>query len=391
MTALARLTEAGFEVEVRQQHLLVHSIPYVTSTRRVERGTLICTYMENAGAELPPDNHQVWWTGEYPCFSSGSPIVQIENENGERELFPGCFIRHRFSNKPEGVPGFADHYSKVVHYVSLLQNQAKALDSAMDARTRRSIPQEPRHSPFWYDDTASARAEIQLTSSRLTLGAIAIIGLGGTGSYILDQIAKTPVSVIHLYDGDVFLQHNAFRSPGAATLEELAEQMPKVEYFGKKYSAMHRGVVRHPYYIDGSNVNELDQIDFAFICVDQGGVRAMLMNHLRNIGVPFIDVGMNLRMVLSNSSLVGSCRSTLSTPQRSDHLDQYAPVDLDEEDALYRQNVQVADMNALNAQLAVMQWKQYFGFYQDDFHVHNLTFAVNSMSLVRDAIGKSGT
>src|SRR5258706_15320911 len=115
----------------------------------------------------------------------------------------------------------------------------------------------------------------------------------------------------------------------------------------------------------------------------------MLMNHLRSRGIPFIDVGMNLRMVLSNSSLVGSCRSTLSTPQRSDHLAQYAPVDIDDEDALYRQNIQVADMNALNAQLAVMQWKQYFGFYQDDFHVHNLTFAVNSMSLVRDAIGKT--
>ncbi len=387
MTALARLIEEGFEVQIRQQHLLLHSVPYVTSTCRVDRGTLVCTYVENAGAVLPPDNHQVWWTGEYPCFANGKPIIQIENENGERELFPGCSIRHRFSNKPEG--GFSDHYSKMVHYVNLLQNQAKVLDSGADARTRRSVPQETRLSPFCYDDSASARAEIQMTSSRLTLDAIAIIGLGGTGSYILDQVAKTPVSAIHLYDGDVFLQHNAFRAPGAATLEELAEQMLKVEYFGRKYAAMHRGIMRHPYYIDSSNVTELDHLDFAFICVDQGSVRAMLMNHLRSRGIPFIDVGMNLRMVLSNSSLVGSCRSTLSTPQRSDHLAQYAPVDIDDEDALYRQNIQVADMNALNAQLAVMQWKQYFGFYQDDFHVHNLTFAVNSMSLVRDAIGKT--
>lgn len=389
MSALARLIEAGFEVEVRQQHLLLHSVPYVTSACGMERGTLICPYVENAGTVLPPDSHQVWWTGEYPCFADGRRIGQIENENSLRELFPGCLIRHRFSNKPDG--GFADHYSQLVHYVNIIQDQAKVLDSDLDARTRRRIPQEVRDSPFCYADSASARAEIQVTSSRLTLDAVAIIGLGGTGSYILDQVAKTPVSAIHIYDGDVFLQHNAFRAPGAATVEELAEQMPKVEYFGRKYGAMHRGIVRHPYYIDSANVSELVHLNFAFICVDQGSVRGMLMNHLRSLQIPFVDVGMNLRMVHASSTLVGSCRSTLSTPQRNDHLSQYAPVDTDEEDALYQQNIQIADMNALNAQLAIMQWKQYFGFYQDDFHVHNLTFAVNSMSLVRDATGKTAS
>ncbi|WP_318271316.1 ThiF family adenylyltransferase [Sphingobacterium cellulitidis] len=40
---------------------------------------------------------------------------------------------------------------------------------------------------------------------------IAIIGLGGTGAYILDMVAKTPVKEIHLFDGDSFDQHNAFR------------------------------------------------------------------------------------------------------------------------------------------------------------------------------------
>jgi hypothetical protein len=37
-------------------------------------------------------------------------------------------------------------------------------------------------------------------------------GLGGTGSYILDLVSKTPVNEILLFDSDDFLQHNAFRS-----------------------------------------------------------------------------------------------------------------------------------------------------------------------------------
>ena len=53
------------------------------------------------------------------------------------------------------------------------------------------------------------------------------MGLGGTGSYVLDLVAKTPVWEIHLFDGDAFLQHNAFRSPGAPSLDELEAQPPK--------------------------------------------------------------------------------------------------------------------------------------------------------------------
>ena len=67
---------------------------------------------------------------------------------------------------------------------------------------------------------------------------MAIVGLGGTGSYILDFLAKTPVQHIHLFDGDRFLQHNAFRSPGAPSLEELQEELSKVGWFQRIYSRM---------------------------------------------------------------------------------------------------------------------------------------------------------
>ena len=78
---------------------------------------------------------------------------------------------------------------------------------------------EQPETPFNYIDTASSRAEIDVVTAKLAkLKRIAIVGLGGTGSYVLDLVAKTPVWEIHLYDGDAFLQHNAFRSPGAPTL-----------------------------------------------------------------------------------------------------------------------------------------------------------------------------
>mgnify|MGYP001170079713 CR=1 FL=1 len=68
---------------------------------------------------------------------------------------------------------------------------------------------------------------------------------------------------------------------------------------------------------------------------------------------------------------------------------QPPPPELDDEedDAIYRQNIQIADMNALNAQLAVMLWKQYCGFYQADFDTRNVVFSVNMNSLARTAGG----
>lgn len=40
----------------------------------------------------------------------------------------------------------------------------------------------------------------------------------------------------------------------------------------------------------------------------------------------------------------------------------------EDEDELYRSNIQVADLNALNAALAVIRWKKHIGYYQDTTH-----------------------
>lgn len=380
-----RLRDEGYEVEIRQQHLLIHRIPYVTASGVLKHGTLVCTYVESAGDLLPPDNHQVWFTGEYPCFADGRPIGALLNENTTQELFTGCVIHHRFSNKPFGCNAFTEHHTKMVHYITILSDQAKAIDPNAEARTGRVIEATEEQSVFKYADTASVRAEISMTSARLALKKLAIIGLGGTGAYVMDQVAKTHVEEIHLYDGDEFLQHNAFRSPGAATVEELKERMAKVDYYQRRYETMRRGIVPHPCRITPENVHELKDFDFVFVCVDSGTARALICDYLQRNDVNFIDVGMSVEIVKDTGSLIGTCRVTLSTSSQKEHLQKYVPMmDEEDEEAVYRQNIQIADMNALNAMLAVIKWKQVYGFYQDDMQSHNMTFALSAPSLIRD-------
>src|SRR5437868_4067332 len=115
-------------------------------------------------------------------------------------------------------------------------------------------------SVFHYADNSVARAGLVEFMRRLELEKLAIIGLGGTGSYILDHVAKTPVKEIHLFDDDVLLNHNAFRAPGAPTLDELRKPPLKVDYFSAIYGRMHRGIRPHPEFITDKNLGLLDGI-----------------------------------------------------------------------------------------------------------------------------------
>ena len=114
---------------------------------------------------------------------------------------------------------------------------------------------------------ASSRAGVDTSVFRAL--SIGIVGLGGTGVYVLDLVAKTPVGEIGCYDGDVLLQHNAFRAPGVITLEDLEAAPNKAEYWTTVYRRFRRGLTSHPYRIDEDNVGELSQHDFVFVCVDE--------------------------------------------------------------------------------------------------------------------------
>ena len=376
---------------MHQQHLLVHSVPYVTADGAVALGTLVCKYVEDAGAVLPPtapgDDHQVWWMGAFPCRADVTFITDLvaDTQAHQIHVFEGCVAQHRFSNKPDvwSASGFPDHYEKVTHYVAVIQSQARAIDEGADARTRRIVEPRESDSVFRYADTASVRAEIVTTAAKLKLRKVAIVGLGGTGAYVLDQLAKTPVWEIHLFDGDVFKQHNAFRAPGAATKEELRQRLKKVDYFLQRYDPMRRGIVPHPYYLDSGNVSELAGFDFVFVCVDRGLARKAICEYLVALETPFIDVGMDVVMDSTSLELDATCRVTAVTKKKNDHLARTLPMDNDDGDALYRQNIQVADLNALNAQLAVIKWKQLFGFYEDVAMSHHTSYTVATQSLTR--------
>jgi hypothetical protein len=371
---LKRLRDEGYEVEVRANYLLVHSVPYVNAQKQVVLGTLVSELTLAGDVAVQPSTHVIHFAGSHPCAKDGAPIIQISHASATQQLAQNLIVQHSFSNKPPN--GYANYYEKMTRYIEIISAPARALDPQANARTFKLIESSDENSVFHYFDTASSRAGIMAISAKLAPLRIAIVGLGGTGSYVLDLVAKTSVREIHLFDDDLYLQHNAFRAPGAASLEDLRRQLPKVQYLHDLYAKMRSGIIPHPVRIDEANVNLLHGFDFVFVCVDKGSVRKIILDTLCTQGTSFVDVGMGVEMT-AEGKLWSICRITAGTKGKIDHVDARVPMADTDLDAAYTQNIQIADLNALNAAMAVIKWKKIVGAYEDADQEHHSTYSTN--------------
>jgi hypothetical protein len=377
---LKKLQDQGYDIEVRSGYLIIRSVPYATAAKTVALGTVVTDLVLNGDITQRPGDHQVWFAGKAPCHATGQPITALSLQPCKQVLCDGVEVDFRFSAKAD----YPDYHAKVSQYIEILSHPAQALDSSITARIFRPIEAAEEDSVFHYTDSSSSRAGIASVAAKLAMNRVAIVGLGGTGAYVLDLVAKTLVREIHLFDGDKYLQHNAFRSPGAASLEDLRKNYTKVKYYAEMYSGMRRGIVAHPEFITDQAIGNLAGFDFVFVCVDRPAVRKLISEFLGMQKTPFIDVGMELELIEDQSSLVGACRATLSTPTKQDHFPRHVSLGGTPADDLYGSNIQVADMNALNAAMAVVKWKKFCGFYQDCYREHQSVYAINAHQLTRD-------
>jgi hypothetical protein len=377
---LCRLRDGGYHVEVHPDppHLLVRDVPYVTTSRKVERGVLVSSLALNGDETVRPDTHVVMFQGDVPCDQHGTPLTKIINSSTHQVLAPGLEIDHTFSSKPP--EGYPDYHAKLTAYIDILVGPAQALDPTATAKTYPVLVDHEPSSRFRYFDTASSRAGIGEATAKLAGPRIGIVGLGGTGSYVLDAMAKTPVAEIHIYDDDLMHQHSAFRAPGAVPIDKM--NMLKVDYFGDIYDQLHRGIARHPVLIDETNVSELGQLDFVFVCIDDSDARSVVVEFLGQTDVPFIDVGMGVEV--RNGSLSGIVRITASTPTDRVTPRKFMPVKNAAVDNDYVHNIQVAELNMLNAAMAVIRWKKWLGFYVDHEGEHHSSYTIDGNRVINE-------
>lgn len=123
---------------------------------------------------------------------------------------------------------------------------------------------------------------------------VVVIGAGGTGSVVLQQLAHLGVRDITVIDPDVVEKTNLNRLVGACPSDVGT---PKVEVARRTVLAVNPKAVVHAVrgdVVDDSVANTLAAFDFAFLCTDSHASRAVVGQVAYQHLVPTIDMGVSI-------------------------------------------------------------------------------------------------
>lgn len=380
---LAKLVDKGYAVTFDSGWMIVRDIPYLDQHGVLHSGAIATKLVFVDATQVVQEDHTILFAGPHPCGLDGAPIPAIDAGVHALAVSDVCndvVIRRRFSNKPKSGK-FDSFFEKIESYVGIISGPA-AHKYGASPLTFKSVEDNPPSSVFKYQDSLTSKAEIADLSRKIEDDVIAIIGLGGSGAYALDYLVKTPAREIRGFDGDAFHVHNAFRSPGR--LEEAELGQPKAVVYQGRYSSFRSGLNLVSRYIDSEAGDAFDGVTFAFVCVDKGSSRSTIFDLLIARGIPFIDVGMGLKR--ADGPLKGMLRVTYYSPENARKVRDMGLAEMnDGPENLYRTNVQIAELNALNAALAVVRFKQLRGFYSETDALYHLLFDISDLKIVGEA------
>ena len=183
-----------------------------------------------------------------------------EKWDNEHDIGEGIIVRTRWSRKPkeQGRPRLYNNYfEKINTYAREVSFHAESKKPGILAVTKSGeSPKVDLGTPFHYFNTRSYQNGIKGIEDKIKDEKVAVIGVGGTGSYLVDVLAKTDIQELHLYDDDSIDPGSAFRLAGAVKINEL--NSPKVEWHKDRYSSIRaKGFYTHKEKIDNSNIEDL--------------------------------------------------------------------------------------------------------------------------------------
>ena len=195
---------------------------------------------------------------------------------------------------------------------------------------------------------------------------IAIVGVGGTGSHVLDYLSKTPVRSIDLFDGDVLLFKNTKRQPGCPVRVATGLEPNKAESYAQRYNAALRGwpdaptINAHGEFLDAGNVGRLADYTTVFLGIQNGTLRKLALDVCEKSDVLLINMGDSV-FARPDGSLDGAVSVTSFLPGKYHLAHEYVSLD---DSSPTTQDLQTIEINAMNAAMAVIRWKKELGIYQ---------------------------
>lgn len=353
------LDELGYYVDFVGGYLVIYGLPYLDQDAALQHGDWACP-VDLIGAVIDvPKHHQAWWRGSRP--HDGNKRQLLLGGGPDRvtvapDLITDCSFSFKLLNDNGEKREYLSFEEKARTYLDAITAPAMTAFPSATPLGGIAVKAAAQGSPLRFPDTMSARYHINDISALLRGKKVAIIGLGGTGAYILDFIARTHLEKIALFDDDKVHVHTIFRFPGfiPGAIGKL-----KVDGLAQQYGQWHAGVDPVPERITLENIERLAAFDFVFVSVDDGPARALIVEWLSPRGIPYVDCGMGLNRSITGLSgfvrITGTDRRAFETNVNS----AYLPTENAKEDE-YRKQGQITELNAFNAIMAVIRFKQHF-------------------------------
>ena len=377
---LSALAAAGYCLEIRGAYLIVKGIPYVSGDGRIQSADIvtnldICSAPDEVTTQ--PKDHTVWWTGEMPFTANGESMEAYLScgkwEQG-RDIGEGITVYMQWSRKvKEGGQKrrYRDYQEKIESYVEEVAGQAESKrPGVLEAAKKGGDPAVISSTRFVYIDTNAYRNGTKGIETRIDNEVVAVIGVGGTGSYLVDVLAKTNVKELHLFDDDVMENHNAFRVAGAARVGELGGAKSKVDWHAERYREVRtEGLHLHPEKIDEANSDVLRGFTTAFIAVDDLAVRRRIQKQCAKLGILHLSIGIGLEVEGENNDQIGGMvkvETNFEVGSGKHEVDGNLRGAGEEADDVYHSNIQTAELNMLGAALAIAEWKAIRGIYRNE-------------------------
>jgi hypothetical protein len=378
----------GYLLDFIGGYFVIYGLPYLNARGELVYGDWASPVdLSTDGSLDAPSNHQAWFRGGRPHDQNGRPL-RLGGGEDKVQVAEDFVADHSFSYKllddTGRVRAYRSFEEKVVTYLDTIT--APALAAFPDASPLQALERKATEqgTPLRLPDTLSSRYHMNDVSRLLVGKKVAIVGLGGTGSYILDFVARTHLAEIALFDDDTVHVHTLFRFPGY--IPRAAIGMLKVDALFMQYANWHGNIVAIPERVTNANIEKLRNVDFVFLALDDGPSRILIADWLSANGIPFVDCGMGLNRVAEGLNgvvrVTGTDRAAFEATAKTRFLPGGDP-----EGGEYRKQGQIAELNALNAALAVVRFKQHFGVYDRENQSHSMILETSTFEVDKPGEG----
>lgn len=363
-------SKRGWHVGVSADHVMVSSVPY----RQQDGASGICqvkvwTHEDGRTMKAPPNGGSATHTarlegvsGGKAYHANGEPVGNVIWTDDTHE----CVISIKLDSG-----NYADAWHALLVYCSIVAAAAQAGGDQERQRIDRV---------FQFEILGENTPDIREWQDKAGGQKIGIVGLGGVGLWLLDLMSKTDVGEIRIWDGDRIEGRNLVRAPGWAGQDAIGKN--KAEYFGQLYSQFRTGISSFPEYLDPNGPSDLfDGLDFVFIAIDNMETRSALCERLERTGVPFVDVGMGVER---NQGEVRGSLQVFFSGRDAGRWRIGIPTVTGVGDQEYHL-LQLADLAALNASLAVGVWRRHIEQYAEDSEEWLVRYLVESNTVLTRA------